>query len=426
MSYKGQRDFIEMNGGPVCVRDDNDNHHNMFFVPPFMYWIDIPASGGLLKTHFHKAEDKPSGTEGVDFLRQFGGGFIVDMFQCSHPDADAMIVAVDSVVGANQFTCKQLAYDSDRDWSSPKAAVTFLTGTSKNETKEVATFNTSTGELTFGSVFSGVAQGDMILIASKGWADASVTTQPAVGSIIARSRAFRTPWVYMNLADAKTVCANRGAGFHLTMNHEWWDLAVWMILQGYVPLGNNAGSNGPSTPPRSETDITKEWLIDPVSRVLNNSYNRALTGSGGPQSGHNLSLAGILDLNGNVWEWVDGLYLNAGTIMVSKKPDPTYPGDYINTGLNISNGGIVTSDQDIKSIRFDKELLGHGIPHESAASDGNYDNDHIYYNAADLRAAVRGGRWDTSSGRAGVFALNLYRVPSSRYYGLGFRASLVL
>jgi len=425
MSYKGTREWIENNGGPVLVRDDSGNYHNMFYVPPFMYWIDIPASGGLLKSHFHKAEDKPAGTEGVDFLRQFGGGFICDMFQCSHPDADAMIVTVDSVVGADQFTCEQLAKDSDRDWGNPKAAVTFLSGTSKNETKEVATFNTSTGELTFGTAFSGVATGDMILISTKGWADASVTTQPGITTEIARSKSLRTPWCYMDLSDAKTVCAARGSGFHLLMNNEWWDLAVWMILNGYVPLGNNDGSNGPSTPPRSDTDNTKEWLIDPVGRVLSSTYNRSLTGTGGPQSGHNLSLAGILDLNGNIWERVDGLYLNAGVIYVSKKPNPVYPTDYINTGLNIENGGIVVSGQDIKSIRLEKSLLGHGVPYESGIIESGYDYDYIYFNVTDIRAALRGGYWNGSS-NSGVFALSLYYAPSNRNNTIGFRGALVL
>jgi len=426
MSYKGARDWIENNGGPVLVRDDNANHHNMFYVPPFMYWIDIPGAGGLLKSHFHKAEDKPAGTEGVNFLRQFGGSFTCDMFQNSHPDADAMIVAVDSVASATyQFTCKQLAYDSDRDWGNPKAAVTVLTGSSKNETREISTFNTSTGELVFVVAFTGVSVGDMILISTKGWANASVTTQPAITTEIARSKALRTPWCYMHIPHAKTDCAARGTGFHLLMNHEWWDLAVWMILNGYVPLGNNDGSNGPATPPRSETDNTKEWLVDPVGRVLNNTYNRSLTGTGGPQSGHNLSLAGILDLNGNVWEWVDGLYLNAGVIYVSKKPNPAYSADYINTGLNIANGGLVTSGQDIKSIRLEKSLLGHGVPHESGATESGYDYDAIYYNAADIRAAVRGGSWSASSG-SGLFALDLAAAPSGRATTVGFRAALVL
>lgn len=424
MSYKGIRDFIEMNGGPVVVRDDHDNHHLMNYIPPQMYWVDIPENGGLLKSHFHKYDDKPVGIEGVDFLRQIGGDFYWDMFEGSHPDADAMIVAVDHVDMNDQFNAEQLVKDSDRDWGNPKAAVIFLTGDSKNETKEIVNFNTSTGKMEFADNFTNVQVGDIILIASKGWADASVITQPTVGSTIVRSKALRTPWCYMDLADAKTVCANRGTGFHLTMNHQWWDICVWMILNGYVPLGNDNGDNGPNTPPRSDIDNSVEWLIDPVSRVLNNTYNRALSGSGGPQSGHNLSLASIMDLTGNVWKWVDGLYINAGVIYVSKKPNPVYPGDYINTGLNIANGGLVVSDQDIKSIRFEKSLLGHGIPHETGVSESGYNNDHILYNALDTRGALRGSRWNALS-KAGAFALGLYGIPSFRASVIGFRAALV-
>ena len=425
LSYKGERDWIEQNGGPVCVRDASGNFHHMFYLPPQMYYIDIPASGGLLKTHYHKADAKPAGTEGVNFVRQTLGGFCVDQFINSHPLADAMICAVDSKVDNKQFTCQRLAYDSDTNWSSPKAAVIFLTGGSKNECKEVATFNTTTGELTFATTFTNVMVGDMILISTKGWADSSVTVQPAVGAAISRSKAFRSPWCYMDLADAKTVCAARGTGFHLLMNHEWWDLAVWCILNGFVPLGNNRGSLGPTTPP-CDCDVNSvEFLIDPIARQQNNTYNRSLTGSGGPRTGHNLSLSGIFDLNGNVWEWVDGLYLNAGIIYVSRKSNAIYPTDYINTGLSIENGGIVVSNQDIKSIRKENILLRHGIPHESAALISEYNYDHIYYNITDIRVAIRGGYWGCEEG-AGIFALNLSIAQFTKNYNFGFRSSLVL
>jgi len=425
LSYKGERDWIEQIGGPVCVRDSNGNFHNMFFIPPQMYYIDIPPSGGLLKTHFHKADAKPTGTEGVDFVRETLGGFCVDLFQNSHPLADAMICAVDSKVDNKQFTCQRLAYDSDTNWGSPKAAVHFLTGGSKNECKEVATFNTTTGELTFATTFTNVTVGDMILISTKGWADSSVTTQPAVGTTISRSKAFRSPWCYMDLADAKTVCAARGSGFHLLMNHEWWDIAVWCILNGYVPLGNNDGSLGPSIPPRDYEVNSVEFLIDPIARQQNNTYNRSLTGTGGPRTGHNLSLSGIFDLNGNIWEWVDGLFLNNGIIYVSRKPNAVYPTDYINTGLAIGNGGIVVSGQTIKSIRKENILLKHGIPHESAVNSSEYNYDCIYYDVTNIRGALRGGCWYNHTG-AGIFALTLNTASSGRYNNFGFRSSLVL
>jgi hypothetical protein len=43
-----------------------------------------------------------------------------------------------------------------------------------------------------------------------------------------------------------------------------------------------------------------------------------------------------------------------------------------------------------------------------------------------LRAAKRGGNWNNSSGKAGVFALNLNNEPSNRNNNIGFRASLIL
>lgn len=86
-----------------------------------------------------------------------------------------------------------------------------------------------------------------------------------------------------------------------------------------------------------------------------------------------------------------------------------------------------TSGQKILTLRnADADLKPFAIP---ATTDGSgaaaYGNDIYYFDKAALRAAVRGGLFDSTS-YAGVFALLLTSAPSLSNCGLGFRACKAL
>ena len=89
--------------------------------------------------------------------------------------------------------------------------------------------------------------------------------------------------------------------------------------------------------------------------------------------------------------------------------------------------GGCTSGQKILTLRdADADLKAFAIP---ATTDGSgaaaYGNDGYWFDKAALRAAIRGGSFGNEAA-AGVFALNLNRAPSNSNYNIGFRACKAL
>jgi uncharacterized membrane protein YgcG len=86
-----------------------------------------------------------------------------------------------------------------------------------------------------------------------------------------------------------------------------------------------------------------------------------------------------------------------------------------------------TSGQKILTLRdADADLKGFAIP---ATTDGTgasgYGNDYYYFDKTALRAALRGGAFNNAA-VAGVFCLHVDLAPSTAYYDIGFRACKAL
>lgn len=86
-----------------------------------------------------------------------------------------------------------------------------------------------------------------------------------------------------------------------------------------------------------------------------------------------------------------------------------------------------TSGQKILTLRdADADLKAFAIPATTnAAGAAAYGNDVYYFDPAALRAAIRGGYF-SSGATAGVFALDLNPAPSASSYVIGFRAAKAL
>lgn len=91
-------------------------------------------------------------------------------------------------------------------------------------------------------------------------------------------------------------------------------------------------------------------------------------------------------------------------------------------------GGGCTSGQKILTLRdADADLKAFAIPATTDATGAAaYGNDVYYFDKSALRAALRGAAFDNLSGPAGVFALNLLNAPSDANYSIGFRAGKAL
>ena len=132
-----------------------------------------------------------------------------------------------------------------------------------------------------------------------------VADDAAVGTVPATSRPGVAPWRYINFLRARSACANLGVGWHLISAFEWASLALWSQLMGTQPHGNNGNCN----PPADVTYTDEVASLDRAAYARNATYLASLTGTGPVTWAHNHDASGVFGMNGNMWEWNDGLML---------------------------------------------------------------------------------------------------------------------
>ena len=113
------------------------------------------------------------------------------------------------------------------------------------------------------------------------------------------SQPGKDPWAAIIFDDANAACNAMGAGWHIMTNAEWAAIALWCWANGTMPTGNN--NWGREYPDHSQTGIRGDGLAPGVASGI----GRTLTGSGPIQWRHDLTPAGVADMNGNVWEMAE-------------------------------------------------------------------------------------------------------------------------
>ncbi|MBC8248316.1 MAG: polymer-forming cytoskeletal protein [Anaerolineales bacterium] len=280
-------------------------------------------------------------------------------------------------------------------------------------------------------------------------------------------------WDNIQFDEARKAVQNAGSEYHLCTAEEWAAAAYWAQLAGTMPYGNN---NNSSTAPG---DVT----IDAYDCVEGGMTDKLCgTGTGPNAFSLNYSGSGPMDLNGNAWEWMDGLYMDtsgyvyvfsdtihidvqvgtstsnsgvwitdtnqswAGSLWVGYYlqtgtvaaieiltstttsiglASGTPSGDYsivrrIDTDITASAGA---SGQYILTLWDDDATLKrYAIPKTSdGTGSASYGTDGFWYDKSAFRAAIRGGHWNHGA-QSGVFALGLYNAPSDASTSLSFRA----
>ncbi|MCD7810390.1 MAG: SUMF1/EgtB/PvdO family nonheme iron enzyme [Ruminococcus sp.] len=283
-------------------------------------------------------------------------------------------------------------------------------------------------------------------------------------NITYNSRAYSLPGedprASVTVDSARTYSESKGTGWHLMSAMEWGAIALWCMKNGWLPYGNNNYGLD-----------TRETIYKGIPTYTDSSGNicRIATGSGPVEYSHNKQLDGIYDLNGNIWEWTDGMRFVYGELQIlannnsadsaNSKLDtssawmaidgttgeliePDGSGttsnslklDYISSKWTWITGTISSVSDTSRSCAFvyvtaddtvcdtAKELL-YALALLPSDASQVYDGDFLWLNNAQAeRSPKRGGRWNTGTG-AGIFAVNCDGNRTDTNTSIGFRCA---
>lgn len=158
----------------------------------------------------------------------------------------------------------------------------------------------------------------------------------AAGAVPGISKAGVPVWDYITLPQAMIAAANKGKGWHLITAFEWASLAFLAKKLGTLPSGGNANTN----PPSASEAATEIALLDKHLNGENATYYRALPGTGPKNWAHNHLANGVFDLQGLVYQWVMGLFMQTdGHVDVLASLDASYTGSPYGRGTVSGSGG---------------------------------------------------------------------------------------
>jgi hypothetical protein len=253
------------------------------------------------------------------------------------------------------------------------------------------------------------------------------TYQAIISNGQAISLPYQTPKTGINFDNARAACIAAGPGFHMLTNWEWAAVALWMAKNGYGDAHGNT-NNGKSHRNKEEAGMPS------------GDGGKTLTGSGPDTWRHDGTMYGISDLVGNVWEWVDGLKLASGKIIMPRNNEFTAEESaWADTGAVI-NG---KSDIEISNKITDRDWLNTPFAEITAKADQPLPVSlhqallclcdgslgipgHVWANNTKNFEAmpIRGGYWYSTS-NAGLAALNLVAQRSGVGSSLGFRPAFI-
>lgn len=273
------------------------------------------------------------------------------------------------------------------------------------------------------------------------------------------------PSAYTTFDNTINVTKAKGEGWHEATNAEWAAVALWCHKNGTEPKGNNNFGK----------DSTETLYKAIPTYMSGSSVGRVATGTGPVTWSHDGTLAGIWDMNGNVWEWVTGLRLVYGEVQIfadnnaaasgadhgassaAWKAIDAATGNLVTPDGNGTTAGTVKLDWQTNKFVYSTTFTGtkgnHDCDFQSLSADGSigaaaklllqalallpdtaltgagidatYGGDHVWANTAEAeRCPRRGGDWYGGT-HDGVFSLILGDPRSGSSDNIGGRSAFL-
>lgn len=270
------------------------------------------------------------------------------------------------------------------------------------------------------------------------------------------------PRASIDFDTARVACESKGRGWHLMTRAECAAIALWCRKNNLMPRGNNN---------YGKDHLETDFLASPATYEGDGRTARTLTGSGPLTWSHDGTPSGIMDLNGNVWEWTGGYRTNEGEIQIlpnNNAADSQYDqgassgawrailqdGSLVNPGTANTlkwdytadpgeSGGKVfrlnttlqfkqavegpNGDMTFQSLTAASGVTAPELLKALAlfpADTGSHGDDRIYMRNLGERLSCAGGNWRGGS-NAGVFSLDGGNPRSNSITSIGFRAAFV-
>jgi hypothetical protein len=253
------------------------------------------------------------------------------------------------------------------------------------------------------------------------------------------------PKTSINYDQARDLCINKGANWHMATNLEWCAVSYLSMAFGAEVRGNTNHGRSHS----AKHEVSRR--VDILAPGDTAGTGRTDCGTGPSTWSHDGTIFGVFDLVGNVWEWVDSLLLKDGRVVSAIDNNPFLPeinwtnhnayldssaatagsvilnssivnrvgalGDDANAGNSSSNVWATTS----KDVSYVESALMRQMAIESASIINLGGT--IYSRNFGERAPFRGGHWGIGS-IAGLGALNFNNSRTIADSGIGFRPAL--
>jgi len=172
------------------------------------------------------------------------------------------------------------------------------------------------------------------------------------GSDIPQSKSNTTYlWAGITRDNAINQCRAKGENFGMMRNRQWVSIALWCDHHEIYIKGNIYGGN------TNNLDGDNTTLTQCGGGYHGGNGYHIVTGNTVPDTwSHNGKSGGIYNLNGNVWEFMDGIENRGGEIWIYDEN-----GNYVDSGVSIAASVSGTGTQ-IKDISNTSEaILNEGI-----------------------------------------------------------------